>query len=962
MSGPDAAAVAAAIRAWDGAKVRELLASATDKERAALAKTLKPLLQRPLPALPGPGHGDGREARRKGTVIAAGIALASGHRSALQAMEQAWSFELTSGDYDVLAGILADRGPAWLPDLVDRMLTRRFDGNVESWPLARRLVRLGAIDRPDAGEYAVKMVSALTQAPPPVRRGETDTPQQRAEAFGSGGERLASVLLDDPGLLEDEVWRLFTLPGVGKAMEGCAYYSYVPRGVQWADAIAILAAQGQLDMGRLLDGCLDAFLSDFPPSHVAWYATLHDRLRPSVAAKAERAGRYLALLAAPAKPGVTVGQRGCAELLQAGLLDATAFLAASPPALIYLQKSVATAQLKIIGKLAARQLAVRDNALAAAAEAFGHQREDVQAAAVELIAKHGLPADSAARAAIIGQAALLSPVLQPDATALGLVPEAGNVPVAPVALVAPVAPVAPVGRVAPVTDPAELVQLLAQLVEDASDPLAVERALDGAVRLSALPLRDRARLAEPLLKRAREQAVSDFFGAFSGYWPRADMASLVLTWATGKMPRVRANLGYGLVGERRRHRALPKSMSGILSARGWEACGLIADGNGFPLLATPEFEDGSISHDELLARLARWPAPGGRLARLARWPAGGSAPRPTRTDVEVAMLRLAPGAESVLPDDLLAAYSPAQAPVSIEPYAFPRKVTEQPRPHLPGQLGGTWQRVDGYAGVSARYTSAGQVIHQDFSLCGQLVTQLRPEPHFGRRVVADEGLRTSELVAAWPLLAPHQPELITAHLLSALSEGLVPGRSAASTAVRAVARLGGSFGLVGHVALVAGLSSAEPDARIAAADAWAQLARQGRLDPGLAGDAIVLGVTGTAFKLARIADGLRYVLQDPGAAGTVSRACVPAAASLLSGPDRPTSLHLLLEVAAQAAAVAGVPQLPAPLADLAVGKGRTKLAEAARRLAALNDRQPGQPSMAADDGCDQGQDGAEAVQ
>jgi hypothetical protein len=59
-----------------------------------------------------------------------------------------------------------------------------------------------------------------------------------------------------------------------------------------------------------------------------------------------------------------------------------------------------------------------------------------------------------------------------------------------------------------------------------------------------------------------------------------------------------------------------------------------------------------------------------------------------------------------------------------------------------------------------------------------------------------------QLVAAWPLLAPHQPEVIAAHLLSALSEGLVPGRSAASTAARAVARLRGTFGLIGHVALV----------------------------------------------------------------------------------------------------------------------------------------------------------------
>jgi hypothetical protein len=43
-------------------------------------------------------------------------------------------------------------------------------------------------------------------------------------------------------------------------------------------------------------------------------------------------------------------------------------------------------------------------------------------------------------------------------------------------------------------------------------------------------------------------------------------------------------------------------------------------------------------------------------------------------------------------------------------------------------------------------------------------------------------IRWDEIVAAWPLLAPHQPELIAAHLLRPLSDGLEPGRSAATVA------------------------------------------------------------------------------------------------------------------------------------------------------------------------------------
>ena len=92
-----------------------------------------------------------------------------------------------------------------------------------------------------------------------------------------------------------------------------------------------------------------------------------------------------------------------------------------------------------------------------------------------------------------------------------------------------------------------------------------------------------------------------------------------------------------------------------------------------------------------------------------------------------------------------------------------------------------------------------------------------------------------------PLLAPHQPELIAAHLLRPLSDGLEPGRSAATVAVNCLAPARRPFGRVGHFALVTGLASAEPDTRVTAASAWTRVVQDGRLDPVLAADAITLG-------------------------------------------------------------------------------------------------------------------------
>ena len=235
-----------------------------------------------------------------------------------------------------------------------------------SWSLARRLVRIDAIDRPVVPEYGAVMVWRLAQPPPLAGPIPAGYGQPMPEPSETGGDLLARTILRDPGLLEHEIWRLFTDPGVGKEMEGGIGWGRLLLGEQWADALLELAGHGHLDRDRLLDECLDAFLRDFPPNHVGWYASFHDRLRSSDDEVAARSAKYLALLAARSKPGVSLGQRMCARLLAAefpaaGRLDPEVFLAASGPALLFPQKSVATAQLKLIGRLASGRPGVRDS-------------------------------------------------------------------------------------------------------------------------------------------------------------------------------------------------------------------------------------------------------------------------------------------------------------------------------------------------------------------------------------------------------------------------------------------------------------------------------------------------------------------------------------------------------------------------------------------------------------------------
>jgi hypothetical protein len=188
------------------------------------------------------------------------------------------------------------------------------------------------------------------------------------------------------------------------------------------------------------------------------------------------------------------------------------------------------------------------------------------------------------------------------------------------------------------------------------------------------------------------------------------------------------------------------------------------------------------------------------------------------------------------------------------------------------------------------------------------------------------------LVAGWPLLCPWQPELAAAHLLRPLSEGLTSGSTWAATTATAVGGLSVSrhpLGEIGHLALLTGLASAEPYARIAAAEVWARAALDGRLDPQRAADAIVMGVTGGAFKVSRVAEALEYASHEQ-AAGQIVAMVFAAADRLI--PARPAGLHLLLELAAGIGGATGTPEPPAAIRAMAAGRSTSRLAAAARLL------------------------------
>jgi hypothetical protein len=888
--------LAAAVLAGDVRQVRGLLRQATEADRGACAESLKsfligPEIHRRPTGLDYRGLTEEervllkrRYTRLSAAVVAVKSGLADGLHTALAAAGTVNSWiSPWEDDFDEIAHVYADRRPPWLAELADQRLQEEYrgdpllaggQGGLEAWFMARRLVRLGAIARPAIAQYTTRMPVSLYREQVIAGRPRTERELLHHPLDG---------LLADPGLLDDEVWRLFEVPGVAPELAQC--------NGTWEEALVTLSERGLLDRGRLLDACLGAFFKDFPPTQVGWYATFHDRMAPTLEEVAARTSQYLALLGTSSAHGVSLAQRACDRLLVAGRLPLADLLAASPPVLLFPSKGVVIRQLNLLGKVAGEP-SLRARALATAAAAFGHERLDVQEAALDLIGELGVPRGAEA-AVIAGQAAYLAPALTAQAAALGL-RSAPPAPVpAPVAASAaiPLTPAPPADPLPPpLEDPAELIRLLTQLMEAAPDALAVERAMAGAVRLATLPESERKRLGSPLVKRAEEIL---FGQARGGHALSGDIARLVLAWACVPGPPPRSEL----------NKTVPFMM--FHTARSLEARYLVENGPaGAELLAEPSAADGSVRPDALLARLATW-----RGEPVLRY------------DMEVAVLRLPPVDASFWAAwDRVHHASAEQARQAYQ--AGTAKLTFEPDI---GTVADRQGRIRPHVLVTI---TSDPPAAAERSRSWKLLTD-PPDPV----LVFDVSSRMSPVVASWPLLCPWRPELAAAHLLRPLSECLVPRPRYADpgvTAVMGLARSSAPFGSIRHLALLTGLGSAEASVRIAAADAWTRAALAGQLDPDLAADALVRGVTGEAVKLTRLADGLRYASREPASALMIARTVFASAGHLVSANS--PNLHLLLELTREIGAAVALPEPPESIVALAAGKGSTKLAAAARQL------------------------------
>jgi len=460
--------------------------------------------------------------------------------------------------------VLTDRRPEWLPEWVAFILENQTNSWGTPFKLVRRMVSAGLLARPATPWYPLSMIYGL---------------QRRDRA-------IPEALKADPGLLDAEVWLLFEVEGGGDTSLA-AHDKYSGERQSWSWALLQLSGDGLLSRDRLLDASLDALRRDFAPFRAGWFSRFHEAMRPNKEERASRVHRYLALLPSPVPATVSFAVKALAE---AGTLPAGAAEQLSP-ALASSASSVVKAALKL--------LAPSTRSAELAAGHLAHRSVDIQTALLGFIEKS--PADSSVRERLGRARSGLAPSLTARVAKLlaseqakpASTLERTNQPRAsgrPITL----------SVAAPVDNLAELVELLASLLERIDDPHDIERALAGVLRFCERTPDVASRLG-PITKRATRLLESRVPVPFSGFSTRSDLSGLIIAWATGVVHVMTHH-----------HR----SILGFLSARVHEVATRAARGQPGELLSLPTGRGGTLRADELDARRRRARERGWRSDRL----------------------------------------------------------------------------------------------------------------------------------------------------------------------------------------------------------------------------------------------------------------------------------------------------------------------------------------------------------
>ncbi|MCP3166723.1 DUF6493 family protein [Myxococcus qinghaiensis] len=432
----------------------------------------------------------------------------------------------------------------------------------------------------------------------------------------------------DPRLLEYEAWRLFEVEGSGELSLAAKDKYTHPEDKTWASAFLRHMRQGSLERGRLLDATLGALERDFAAFRAGWFSRFHERLEPTPEELTRHTDRYLRLLGSSIPATVSLALDVITALEARAPLPVDAVLPALEPVLLARHKGTAQQAVKLLKTLGERESGVSHERITVAlASGFVHEAVDVQKAVLKALESLAKTPDAALRAAVEERVEGVAASLKKQVQAwLGerTAPTAAKPPKAPAGKkpsVEPRAPASPTDArfaVTPIANLDELLSVLSACIEDAGNPMDVERVLDGVARLGRQRPDDFARRTSALAKRARKLSAKPYGESLT-----VRLAGLALAWLAPPGEALSTLRGLPEPVFTPGHEVLLPLLSERISdlARALDA------GRDEGLLSTPTHEGGWLAPETLVTRL---------LARAS------DADEPPLSDLCLALCRLAP--------------------------------------------------------------------------------------------------------------------------------------------------------------------------------------------------------------------------------------------------------------------------------------------------------------------------------
>lgn len=308
----------AASNVHDFAPLAAALQTASEKERAALAKTLPP----------------SRLFTAEGGTARAFYALVSLGKPKLAAETLVKDKNKTN----YLPAALAagrDRSEEWILAFCDELA--EVSGWQQGQPLELALQLQAARGLfASSARYVGRIPYFLTA--------DLD---RKADARKSG-QHIVQGLQSHGGLPMHAFWRFFEIEGLG-----CDYTLTDYQSPAWNAAVEQLGQSQSGFRERAIDASLDALLRDFSARNILWYLQVQRALQPTAQEVAARQSRYLAVLGTQPSTAVGLAQELLASALKAQALEADALIEASSAVLLRTEKKLIKAQLKLLGEIPA---------------------------------------------------------------------------------------------------------------------------------------------------------------------------------------------------------------------------------------------------------------------------------------------------------------------------------------------------------------------------------------------------------------------------------------------------------------------------------------------------------------------------------------------------------------------------------------------------------------------------------